>query len=108
MHCVSHVCLTIQPSQSALNPLPRDCREALLIGGGVDGTYVIFPNRVGECNPLMVYCDQGADGGGWTVRQSYTVCIYFIYTVCTKMVWVPECKAKPSQSGELAIKTVLC
>lgn len=52
-----------------LNPLPRDCRQALIIGGGVDGVYVIFPLKVGECKPMMVYCDQGADGGGWTLIQ---------------------------------------
>ncbi|XP_078142492.1 tenascin-like isoform X2 [Centroberyx gerrardi] len=45
---------------------PKDCAQALLNGETTSGLYTIYLGGE-ESQPIQVYCDMTADGGGWMV-----------------------------------------
>ncbi|KAK4328623.1 hypothetical protein Pmani_000975 [Petrolisthes manimaculis] len=48
--------------------LPKDCLDLLLSGHTQDRVYTIYPTGSGV--GVEVWCDQGSDGGGWTVLMT--------------------------------------
>ena len=57
----------------------KNCQDALDAGHTTSGVYIIIPDGVNE---IAVYCEQEADGGGWTVSQSI-----FIYLITLYIKW---------------------
>eukprot|EP00050_Salpingoeca_kvevrii_P021202 m.107835 g.107835 ORF g.107835 m.107835 type:complete len:528 (-) comp9231_c0_seq2:213-1796(-) len=66
---VSDACVAV----SALNPL--DCQE-IKQRGAPSGIYKVDPDGSGGREPFEVYCENSADGGGWTkvlqIKERYT------------------------------------
>jgi hypothetical protein len=56
--------------------IPRDCSEALSVGGRQSGIYQIRPQL--SSVEFFVNCDMETRGGGWTVRIKYTNILKFL------------------------------
>ncbi|TFK08332.1 coiled-coil domain-containing protein 70 [Platysternon megacephalum] len=62
----SKIIQTIFTTIGLLYPYARDCSQALLNGETASGLYTIYTNG-NKSQPMEVYCDMIADGGGWIV-----------------------------------------
>ncbi|XP_071948550.1 microfibril-associated glycoprotein 4-like [Antedon mediterranea] len=65
-----HCCPQSWTRLGSLFPLPRDCDDIRLQGGGINGPFTIYTQDVNSCDPVQVYCQHDNNGGGWTVIQS--------------------------------------
>lgn len=54
-------------SDSSLYNCARSCVAWLALGGVQDGAYTIDPDGPGGLAPYSAWCEQGAEGGGWTL-----------------------------------------
>ncbi|KAJ8000130.1 hypothetical protein DPEC_G00201650 [Dallia pectoralis] len=75
-------------------PFPSDCSQELLNGFRDSGEVEIFPTGK-QGKPVLVYCDQKTDGGGWTVfqRRMNGTTDFF-------RKWKPYCEGFGELSGE--------
>lgn len=72
VHAWLHIFLSLTTHLSFLLFFPsgpfRDCLAAQDAGHATSGMYLIKPDETER--PVQVWCEQGIDGGGWTVIQT--------------------------------------
>ena len=80
--CRLHVrCILFVPTGLSKEFAVLNCKDLKQkVPSAVSGVYWIDPDGSSHGNAFQAYCDQQADGGGWTLVWSYTFTAYSSFT----------------------------
>ncbi|CAL4059491.1 unnamed protein product [Meganyctiphanes norvegica] len=69
IYCSQNDGMEALPNKTIGQESARNCLDLLNDGIVISGPYTIYPNLNRPADPVLVFCDQDTDGGGWTVIQ---------------------------------------